>query len=377
MSHKTKRNPIGSVAPKISLRYSLFTLMTLVTAFAFVVGAASIYFFRPSDLSEVERISMLFLERGVIVEAWQPNPPWQSHWKITFDESTSISPKELGLLEKLDRPLYVDMQRCHIDRQLVNAMANAEIEILDLSVSDVSDGMLRLVAAYANLQSLTLRATSIDGSGFAHLVGLPALQQLVLNSTHLREDALSVLPSFPALTSLHLADVTISDENWHYVGQIWKLKELRAPFSNLPAFVIASLASVSPLEQLDIRECRISPELIEAIRQLESLRELVIAETAIGDDAAISICSLPKLEHIDLSDTKVSDKVLATIAQSESIISADLRNSRVTTAGLSALAGVNRKSPLTLYVSPGIFAGNAGPKLETKQINEHISIVPL
>lgn len=96
---------------------------------------------------------------------------------------------------------------CPIDDAGVSYLpALPELEILDLTGTEVSDESLSKIVSYESLRALSLSATNITGSGIAVLRALPNLEELDIGGTAaITEDFMDEVARLSGLRRLYLA----------------------------------------------------------------------------------------------------------------------------------------------------------------------------
>lgn len=95
-------------------------------------------------------------------------------------------------------------------KQLKSVAKN--ITELDLSFTNVDDGMLSTIASFKNLQKLKLQKSKISSKGLKHLTKLKHLSSLNLYGTQVDNAALEHLNKMPALSALYIWQTDIKKE---------------------------------------------------------------------------------------------------------------------------------------------------------------------
>ena len=76
---------------------------------------------------------------------------------------------------------------------------NGEVAEINLNRSKIIDSQLKLVAAFPNLNDLSLEETKITGKGLAHLTHLAKLEWVNLFQTQVGDDGLNHLTKLQSL----------------------------------------------------------------------------------------------------------------------------------------------------------------------------------
>jgi len=118
--------------------------------------------------------------------------------------------------------------------------------------SALSDDALKPLAAFSNLERLTLRDVPITGSFLESLPSPHRLELLSLNQTFL------------------------SDEAFDAIAACRYLKRLEVAESPLSAEALERIATLSSLEYLNLSDCGLDDELLEPIAALKNLNTLIL-----------------------------------------------------------------------------------------------------
>ncbi len=83
---------------------------------------------------------------------------------------------------------------------------------LDLSFTNIDDGMMSALSSFKNLQKLKIQNTNISAKGLKHLEKLEHLKSLNLYGTKINDDAFESLKKMTSLSSLYIWQTEVSDE---------------------------------------------------------------------------------------------------------------------------------------------------------------------
>jgi hypothetical protein len=150
----------------------------------------------------------------------------------------------------------------------------------------------------------------------AHLADNPVAQppqRIVLAGCKVTGKGLNRVPPAPNLVWLDLAGAPIGN------GDVLRL----AP-------------KPSSLEQLRLEATQVDTGLIDWLRKATSLRELDLSTTRV-DDSVVETLGAAGLSILWLTGTEVTDKSIDTIAKMGHLEMVDLKQSKVTAAGIARL----------------------------------------
>ena len=211
---------------------------------------------------------------------------------------------------------------------LVHLKGLTGIEDLNLTLTPVSDEGLGHLSGLSNLRNLGLASTQCTGSGFANLRGLKRLENVNFHFTPLDDGGLAEVVATGVSGRLWFAHTKFSDEG---AACLSKLKDLRicglgskAPGSSGAA--VAHLKGIKGLEDLSLLDNQADIAGIQHAAEMRQLRRLDVSYAPMADDECLrKLASLPVLGELSLGGS-----------------------SKVTGAGLLALAGTKSLKKLTL-----------------------------
>ena len=168
---------------------------------------------------------------------------------------------------------------------------------------------------------------------------------------------------FESIFAIDLTDCKLlGDMELDMIGSIRTLKQLRLARTGLTDAALIKLSTLEQLEALDLSGNRLTfdalPQLatvaeslrvlrlndfqwgqrgLEPLRRFTNLRDLGLARSVINDSDFGVFIMLSKLETLSLQGTKVGDRVIGMLGTVKTLRSLDLRETRVTEAGVREL----------------------------------------
>lgn len=217
------------------------------------------------------------------------------HMIELYLDSTSISDSALTHLDKLQQLQKLSLSKTKITGARLSELVKLpNLTNLNLAESALANVGLKHIGNLKQLVTLNIPTISgIDDTGLAHIAGLTNLQELYLhNNPQLTDDGIKHLQGMHQLTELTLANTGISDAGMKY------------------------LSGMKDLEKLHLANCqRLSDAGFEHLANLKNLKSLLLFLTPITDAGLKHLHGLKKLELLDLRDTKVTPAGISALQQ--------------------------------------------------------------
>src|SRR5688500_15578836 len=192
------------------------------------------------NANPLENISATEDRAGVMLKGkWYP----QTELNGWLDE---IAPKIHGSLEAEERRAAAEIEKLG---GKVEWNSNREVVKIDLNNTKITDGDLKHVEKFTELEWLDVRVTAIGDAGAAHLSNLRKLKFLNISRTNLSDKGLASLRGLTELETLFLGTTKVTDEGLKNIERFSKLKKLSV-FRT--AVTDAGLTSIEKLPALEI-----------------------------------------------------------------------------------------------------------------------------
>ena len=194
------------------------------------------------------------------------------------------TPAELFRLRQLER-LYLDGNTdLLVDLSGMNSTEKSRLRALD--ISNTATSLITGISAASSLQVLDLSLTNISGDALDEIVALAELQSLNIGNTRLDR----ALPE---------------------IGELVELRELVAPRSGITGIVPESLGQLSRLAVLDLSANKLSGSLPLSLEELRDIRILNLSNQDVASGGGIR-GRIPALsKHRSLSKVDLSSNLLA------------------------------------------------------------------
>ena len=257
----------------------------------------------------------------------------------------SLPVKIQQLLEKVSRPLLVNVAGTGISRAGVRQLANVkalrgvnlelcprvddeavkqlstakELIVLGLMGVDVSEKGLASLQALKNLRSLDLEiCEQVGDAGCTELAKFPALRVLILKKTafepiRVSDDGLKKLAPLSQLRVLNLYANNISDKGLAHLQHLRELRQLDLSLTAITDAGLAQLSKLAGLTHLDLLYSNgfagpiVTGKGLKSLAELESLQSLNLVGAKIGDES-LQLPWPKTLRSLHLANTRVTEQ---------------------------------------------------------------------
>ncbi len=254
-----------------------------------------------------------------------------------------FTPRKGAALIKLAKPAQafgLQLGQGVTDDDLLGISEFTNLAVLSLGGTGVTDKGLKHLKGLKNLRALELGVTKVTNAGLKHLVHLPNLRSLNLGGTKVTDAGLKELATLTQLEYLILGWTKVSDRGLPALSTLANLKSL-----NLVDTTVTTLASLAPLEKLEVlslRFSRVTDDGIKSLRPFKSLKYLELLETEVTTDA-LKALSGKQLLHLEIPFQLRTDAGLADyVAAIDSPVELNLHSWSLTDEGLKHLKDLNR-----------------------------------
>jgi hypothetical protein len=127
-----------------------------------------------------------------------------------------------------------------------------DVQLLDLTYSNVGDGGLEHIKGLSQLHGLSLAASNISDAGMVHLMALNELQYLDLRATSISDAGVERLKGLSQLTKLFLAQTRVGDAGLPYLKGLTRLQILNLWETNVTAAGVKDLQASLPNCKIDL-----------------------------------------------------------------------------------------------------------------------------
>ncbi|MCC6538320.1 MAG: hypothetical protein IT162_12260 [Bryobacterales bacterium] len=205
-------------------------------------------------------------------------------------------------------------------------------------------GEMRHLARLGTLQRITFSDHFLDrirftDEGLLAIGGLDNLREITLRQAEVKGRGLK---PFTLLEALDIELCPVNDEGFAAVGNMKRLRRLRAANTLITSAAMERLTALADLEDLDVSGTEIDDAGVQHLAGLKHLRRLHLAGTHITDESIEIIARLPALEELSLYRTKVTNAGLRRLRAARALRSVDARYSRASAAGVAELAAGGR-----------------------------------
>jgi hypothetical protein len=143
---------------------------------------------------------------------------------------------------------------------------HAELEVLHLAGTSITDRGLERICKCKNLKELWLGSTSVSDAGLALLPKMPKLENLGLHGTGVTDRGLIHIRALPELRVLWLGSTAITNQGLDDLAGLEKLECLYLDGSAVTAGGLARLVNLKRLKHIRVRRAQLSAEVCEHLK---------------------------------------------------------------------------------------------------------------
>jgi hypothetical protein len=201
---------------------------------------------------------------------------------------------------------FADCPFAFDDEDMVYLSGLANLEVLYLVRTQVTDSGLEHLKGLANLQALSLSGTQVTDSGLEHLKGLANLRWLNLSGTQVTDSGLEHLKGLAKLQFLDLLGTQVTDSGLEHLKGLADLQRLYLSYTQVTDSGLERLKGLANLQGLDLGGTRVSDSGLDHLKGLANLQGLYLRGTQVSDSGLEHLKGLATLQLLDLRGTQVT-----------------------------------------------------------------------
>jgi hypothetical protein len=291
-------------------------------------------------------------------EAPLSNLPDDAATGLRIHHADALLSSELAGVEHLDLALSIVDQLGHLEERDVETacqrvdlerIADASPQLRSLRLSGCSEAVSSGIGSFgARLESLTLADVELDANAVQQLGRLSGLKSLRLIRVEPKTD------TFRALGRISLQQVELNelgiDSPLGELLELWPRSLLRVRLfgSWVGHKAMTSLAKAESLEELELRDTRVGNYSLNQIKPLRNLLRISFRGDTFNDNSPLYFRELP-VRHFSCDCPRLGDGGLRALRHSRGLQHLELRQSRVTGAGLGILSTLDDLRTLIIH----------------------------
>jgi predicted Ser/Thr protein kinase len=241
------------------------------------------------------------------------------------------------------------------DDDLAVLSAFPDLEVLDLSRTQVTDAGMRRLAGLKRLRELVLFKTAVGDAGMQAVGQLTALETLELQFTGVGDAGLGRLTGLARLRDLSLVRTRVTSAGMAHVARLKSLAALRLDMTAVTDEGLGRLTGLSGLTCLTLFGARrVGDEGMKSVARFPRLQTLDLCTTRVTDRGVKDLAGLVRLKSLRLSARGVTDEGVRLLAPLTGLQLLDVGNTQVTDAGLRELARLPELTDLNLQGLSGV-----------------------
>ena len=213
------------------------------------------------------------------------------------------------------------------------------LEALRIPTASITDAGASWLAQLQSLRELDLSKTAIGDAGLEHLAALSSLRVVDLSETKIRDSGLRFVGAWHALRSLDLSETALDGSGFDALNPLADLSSLDVSYCNIRDEGLIRLAPLRNLMSLDVNgNENLGDAGLATLAQMPFLRSLAVARTGITSAGLAAIGPHEFVMSANLERTAIDDSAIETLLTFPKLRFARFSHSRVSLAGLRALA---------------------------------------
>lgn len=226
-----------------------------------------------------------------------------------------------------------------LDRQVSALLAFPTLRVLVIHDRKITVEQLQQIGKIRSLEAIDLGFLNVTDEGLRQLGGLRSLRQLRLYGTDVTDAGLEFLAPLATLENLDLGSTRITSAGLSRLAALRSLRGIGLSATRIGDDGVPHLNALSSLQRLDIGETKISDAGL-ALLCLPRLECLLLDGDAIGDIGLVHLGCMRQLCHLSLEATRITDDGLKMLRRFDSLDRVNLRQCRVSDAGLPSLGKI-------------------------------------
>ncbi len=250
-------------------------------------------------------------------------------------------------LESLIALQDLTLTRTHVnDDGLLRYVSNlTKLELLDLSLLDITDRGLRALRDLCFLHDLDLTNTGVKDDGVIDLLIArdESLTELGLSNTAITDRCLASVGAELKLKKLWLTDTGVTDAGMTDVARFPKLESIVLDYTEITDVGVERLTHSDNIIDLRLHKTMITDEALSYLGTTD-IECLSLGCTAVTDAGMASLGQMQHLRYVSLVSTEINDEGLRELAKASSLRDLIVNDTRITNSGLAVLENLSLTS---------------------------------
>jgi hypothetical protein len=215
----------------------------------------------------------------------------------------------------------------------------------------VTDDDLALLDHIPALRALALDGIDVTDAGLEHLRGLRILQYLELkNLPKVAGPGLKVLNDMPSVETLKLFSLSAAEATIKAVAATKHLPHLIMGTMEIPEGALAALGTNTTMSNLDFETgaTGLTAAGLGQLAKMRKLTQLYVAETPIDDAMAAEIGKMEGLQHLNIRQSRLTEAGVVSLGRLRNLTNLTLPAPPATPAALAALKKLKALKDMTV-----------------------------
>lgn len=218
------------------------------------------------------------------------------------------------------------------------------LDYLELIGSGLTSEDFKSIAKNRSIRELNVRVNAVDAKCIQNLAGMPNLEVLDLNGTHIDAAALKELKLLENLRGLVLSDnELIDDQAIVPIAYLSRLEWLDISNTRVTPRGLKTLSHLEFLKKLGVKKLALADDDVQVLNNFKNIKVLKLAGNSISSEGFETLKPTPIYTEIDLSETLLEDDAAPHLLKFKNLNSLHISKTRITARGFLTL----HKLPLT------------------------------
>ncbi|HEY2413124.1 MAG TPA: hypothetical protein VGI40_12820 [Pirellulaceae bacterium] len=213
----------------------------------------------------------------------------------------------------------------------LTSLKRLEIENCPQLTDDVVVAMGKLPA----LEDFVSNRTPLGDRAVGHVIGNGKLHLLIMNQSHVTDAGLGLLSGFPRPISLHIAESQVTDVGLRYIAGL-QLESLVLDHTGVTDAGLNAMGPLHGLWYLSLDETKICGTGLACCDPTVRIPSIRLQATPLSREGLRVLATL-NVAELSLLNTDINDSDLLLFANNDLIGSLDVRETKVTAAGIKNL----------------------------------------
>lgn len=308
--------------PRLSVRFSLRTLMIVLTLASFTIAITM----KCYDARQRNSRAAVTLSGVGMLRNRHESQPWSVGWRNRasyflhgFDDTKLID-------SFASTPIFKRGELS--DDHALSFLELENLEYIAIDSCSITDRSMEVIAKLSALEGLAVTNTPVTSNGLQHFRAHPTLRYLNLDKTFISDDVCEHVATIANLLTFGCSETPIGDVGLRHLTNCRSIEEFRFDFTEVTDDGVSRLASLPRLTILSLKGTKVRGNAF-AQPGFSGLHTLFLDGSLVDDEGMYHISQLPGLRCLSIEDTDVTETGLAHLRNASSLAQVYARSETV------------------------------------------------